>query len=136
MSEHIKMFKTTADNLEKYKGRETLTFTDFITDSKIKWSNFVCRLDSITKRFSIIINKSKKLTKNKFPVILKKSTAEKYFWDEATYFADKIKKLRDNNELDMGSLEAQYLFKWRTIMTNTYTFITRSAPDEDIVLTI
>lgn len=136
MSEHIKMFKTSINNLEKYHGREKLTFTDFIIDREIKWSMFECRLDSITRRFSLIISKGKKLTKDKFPVILKKSTAEKYFWDEMTYFADKIKKLRDNNELDMQGLEAQYLSKWRTIMTNAYTFINRSEPDEVIVLTI
>ena len=112
MSEHIKMFKTTIDNLEKYKDKEALTFTDFIIDSKIKWSIFECRLDSITRRFSIIINKSKKLTKNNFPVILKKSTAEKYFWNKAGYFSNKMNELKDNNELDMCSLEAQYLSKW------------------------
>ena len=140
MSEHIKMFKTSKEHLEELVTQNKLYFNDLLAEAisgKITLApTFECRLDSITRRFSIIISKSKKLSNTKLPVVVKKKTLSKYFLDEAVYFSNKINELKDNGELEAGSLKEQYLTKWRTIMFCAEDFVKKSKEDEVIVLTI
>ena len=92
MSEHIHIIKLKKEIVNTIDFDKTHTL-DLHLKYKGEFAAFNGRLDDIGKRLSNIVNTGKKLTNNRFPVIVKNKTIKNYFTDESNYWGTVIDKM-------------------------------------------
>lgn len=134
MSEHIHVLKIKKELIDKIDFNDVHVVT-LATKYNCEFAAFNGRLDSIGKRLSNIVNTGKKLSKYRFPVIVKNKTLKNYFVDESNYWGEVI-----TNMLNAGESEDNFYFrfviKWKKSIDETIKFIDNVKDDEVLILTI
>ena len=134
MSDHITLIKLKKDVANTIDFEKTHTL-DLHLKYKGEFAAFNGRLDSIDKRLSNIINTGKKLTKNRFPVIVKNKTIKNYFTDESNYWGTVIDEMVNEKESE-DSFYFRFVTKWKNDIDKTIEFIDSTKDDEVILLSV
>jgi len=134
MSDHIHIIKLKRDAVNTIDFDKTHTL-DLHLKYKGEFAAFNGRLDDIGKRLSNIVNSGKKLTNNRFPVIVKNKTIKNYFVDESNYWSSVINKMI-NDKVDKDDFYFKFVTKWKDNIDKTVELINSAKDDEIIIITI
>ena len=134
MSEHIHIIKLKKDVVNKIDFDKTHTL-ELHFKYKGEFAAFDGRLDDIGKRLSNIVNTGKKLTNNRFPVIVKNKTIKNYFTDESNYWGTAIDKMIAD-KVSKDNFYFEFVTKWKNNIDKTIELIDSAKEDEVIIITV
>lgn len=134
MSDHISVIKLKKAVVNTIDFNDTNTF-ELGLKYKGVFADFNGRLDDTNKRLSNIINTGKKLTKERFPVIVKNKTIKNYFTDESIYWGTVIDKMV-SEKVSESDFYFKFVTKWKKNIDQTIELIDTVKDDEVIIITV